>query len=552
MGKTCDEILSKLPNLSEYREKIISKTKADHLIERLSYVSEFSPELQREWQIAGERINEKMIFYKNTSNVLIKAKNGNVFAPLSALLLACCAYEYYFVLLDYQAVVNILLSDLGEDEKNKIAQEAKKNQSGFLIDSINNKVQDAENRKKILEFTTDYSAWGGGKTVNRGDFWVSTIYSTFNVVQSRSDVHTLVRYIDTARKSNKLDDNKLYQDTRKVVDKVLDKTHKIDIASSDEMGDPVKGGKNIIFYGAPGTGKSYGITDYIKDVGIKDYDPKKNSEWVYRTTLYPEYEYSDFVGQLQPVVTKGSEDSEITYEFKPGIFTVALNQAVKHPDKHVVLIIEEMSRCNVAGVFGDIFQLLDRDSDGRSEYNINNDLIANYVFEEPKHEVYIPSNLTIIGTVNTSDQNVFAMDTAFKRRFLWEYTSTTVPDDFHNNPNIKIQDLNTNWKDLFTNLNSFIVNELELPEDKQIGAYFIKFPQGDNTDQNTVKEILKDKLLQYLWQDVAINSQQNQHTLFKANIHSFSALYTKFDNEQVFSNDFLKLFEKGDDNDQME
>ena len=102
----------------------------------------------------------------------------------------------------------------------------------------------------------------------------------------------------------------------------------------------------------------------------------------------------------------------------------------------------------------------------------------------------------------------------------------------------------TDWKTFFTNLDDYIVNELELTEDKQIGAYFIKFPDGNDTTQDVVQKLLRDKLLQYLWQDVAINPQQ---TLFKDDIHSFSALYTKFDKEQVFSDDFLAHFNNDGD-----
>ena len=228
------------------------------------------------------------------------------------------------------------------------------------------------------------------------------------------------------------------------------------------------------------------------------------------------------------------------------MFTEALQRAYERYSEPVVLILEEMSRANVAGVFGDIFQLLDRDSDGRSEYSINNDLIADYIWKNPEYKVYIPSNLYIVGTVNTSDQNVFSMDTAFKRRFSWRYTPTVVTGDFENNPTIELKGLDkpTDWKTFFTNLDDYIVNELQLTEDKQIGAYFIKFPDGNNTAQDVVQDLLRDKLLQYLWQDVAINPQQ---TLFKDDIHSFSTLYTRFDTEQVFSDDFLSHFNNDGD-----
>ena len=550
MSETCDELLDKLPKISEYRKTVMEAFNNEHIIERLGNVKTFTPELQAEWQTAGNNLKhpETMIFYKGTSNILIKTNGSYVFTSLSALLLACYAYKYVGVLWGYQSVVKELLKDC-DSENDVVAKEARDKKTGFLVDSIHNKVHDPKNADKILEFTTEYSTWGGAKTVDRNDFWVSTVYSTFNVVQSRSDIHTLIRYIATAETdSGKLVDNKLYRDTYKVVEETLNSNSDVDDNLPEVSAAETRtGGENVIFYGAPGTGKSYGITDYVKEIGVEDYDPQDDNDLVFRTTLHPEYEYSDFVGQLQPTVKENSSGKDdITYDFKPGVFTEALQRAYERYSDPVVLILEEMSRANVAGVFGDIFQLLDRDSNGRSEYSINNDLIADHIWKDPEHKVYIPSNLYIVGTVNTSDQNVFAMDTAFKRRFSWRYTPTVVTGNFENNPIIEIKGLDkpTHWKTFFTNLDDYIVNELELTEDKQIGAYFIKFPDGNDTTQDVVQKLLRDKLLQYLWQDVAINPQQ---TLFKDDIHSFSALYTKFDKEQVFSDDFLAHFNNDGD-----
>lgn len=317
----------------------------------------------------------------------------------------------------------------------------------------------------------------------------------------------------------------------------------------------VTGGKNVIFYGAPGTGKSYGIKYFIRENGLPDYDPKVGNPLVFRVTLHPESDYSDLVGQLRPSV---KENDRVTYELAPGVFTSALKKAVENPDKHVFLIMEEMSRSNVAAVFGDLFQLLDRDATGRSQYSINNELLANKVFgigpdQANDFPVFLPSNLTIIGTVNTNDQNVFVMDTAFKRRFLWKYVSTNIDlAHFTNNAKIEIAtDYSIDWAVFYQSLNHFIVADLGLAEDKQIGPYFINFQDEGKVDENgqpvlvdrkQATELVRDKLLQYLWEDVAKVAQNTfvDKKLFDdQKISCFAYLYDKFGHEQVFSKEFV-------------
>lgn len=320
-------------------------------------------------------------------------------------------------------------------------------------------------------------------------------------------------------------------------------------------------GENIIYYGAPGTGKSYGVGEYIRSHGYPDYDSRKGNPYVFRVTLHPEYEYSDFVGQLMPIVKtndKNPEQNNISYDFKEGIFTLALKKAhdeIENDNPHpIFLIMEEMSRANVAAVFGDLFQLLDRDVSGESEYAINNQFLSEKIFGNGENGmVTIPSNMTIIGTVNTSDQNVFVMDTAFKRRFEWHYVSTQSPANFDNNPELSIKGLNftINWETFYSTLNDYIVNDLRLSEDKQIGPFFIKFSNLSNKNVNSTKtddsvdtseadNLIKEKLLQYLWDDVAtVANMSSNKFLFNPKIRSFSELYDKYKNEKVFSDEFI-------------
>lgn len=163
----------------------------------------------------------------------------------------------------------------------------------------------------------------------------------------------------------------------------------------------------LIYYGAPGTGKSYTVDNLNEIRSVPD-------EQIYRTTFHPEYTYSDFTGQILPVV----KDGIITYDYQCGVFTNALKEAYKDSSKQVYLIIEEMSRGNVASIFGDIFQLLDRNDKNVSRYPIRNSVIAHEIpqIDDDDDLIYLPANFNIFGTVNINDQNVFVMDTAFKRR----------------------------------------------------------------------------------------------------------------------------------------
>lgn len=284
----------------------------------------------------------------------------------------------------------------------------------------------------------------------------------------------------------------------------------------------------MILYGPPGTGKSFKSSEIIRESYPSYGDVKDSNPYIFRTTIYPDYSYYDFVGSILPKVDK--ENDSITYDFIPGIFTKALATAIKNPKKDIYLIIEEMSRGNIAAIFGDIFQLLDRDENGVSEYTIKNDLIGDLLkkmgIDSPTNNIYLPDNLHIIGTINTSDQNVFVIDTAFKRRFEFEYVDIDpvkdpVTGEYLNNFTFVLDNYTIDWVDFYRELNKFIVKELELPEDKQIGQFFIKFNKNDS--ESNFRQIY-NKLLQYLWEDVQAVSISDVR-LFKEDIVSFADAY---------------------------
>ena len=171
------------------------------------------------------------------------------------------------------------------------------------------------------------------------------------------------------------------------------------------------------------------------------------------------------------------------------------------------LVIEEVNRGNAPAIFGDVFQLLDRDKDGASEYEITNADIAKIVYLNDSHKVSIPSNMCILCTMNTSDQNVFTLDTAFQRR----WNMRLIKNKFHDEEDelrfagTKILDTDVTWEKFFTEINSFILGKnirMTSSEDKRLGTHFVSeedLAMGDGSERQISR--FPEKVLKYLWDD---------------------------------------------------
>lgn len=271
-------------------------------------------------------------------------------------------------------------------------------------------------------------------------------------------------------------------------------TSSIEIKVNFDNATRITGGTNVILYGVPGAGKSHTIkTQYCND-----------ESYMERLVFHPDYTYSDFVGQILP---KLEGDGNVTYVFNPGPFTKIVRKAYINPDKMFFLVIEEINRGNAPAIFGDIFQLLDRDEKGSSEYAITNADIATVVYENENHKVKIPSNLTILCTMNTSDQNVFTLDTAFQRRWNMRLIQNKFSDEENERKfaETKILDTDVTWEKFFTEINNIILKKnirMTSSEDKRLGTHFVKvtdleYVEGD-IRQNSM---FAEKVLKYLWDD---------------------------------------------------
>lgn len=277
----------------------------------------------------------------------------------------------------------------------------------------------------------------------------------------------------------------------------------------------------IIYYGVPGCGKSNKIREKLKDV------PEKNKV---RVVFHPEYTNAEFIGQILPVTNGG-----IRYEFTPGPFTQIIKRAYLSPNEHFYLVIEEINRGNAAAIFGDTFQLLDRlkagetDSlgndpanaavntftEGWSQYFVQNDDVNAYIRGtensiqignirfDSNTAIRLPPNLSILATMNTSDQNVFTLDNAFQRRFDMELvrnefdlTKPAVNAQY----NAEIDDTGIKWGQFWGWINAKItatLKGLSSTEDKRLGVWFVSNVGGIIDDK-----VFAEKVLKFLWDDV--------------------------------------------------
>ena len=317
--------------------------------------------------------------------------------------------------------------------------------------------------------------------------------------------------------------------------------------------------RNRILFGAPGTGKSFTLNGDRKELlyGDRHADETTLDRSLYgeyeRVTFHPDYSYANFVGTYKPVPSKDSDGKDtITYSYVPGPFmrtyVKALQNSRTDNPKPFLLVIEEINRANVAAVFGDVFQLLDRGDDEVSEYPIQaSEDIKKYLAKElggkpgDYSEIRIPDNMFIWATMNSADQGVFPMDTAFKRR--WDFTYLGIDDSesgilgkkvtLGQGENRRIVEWNALRKAINDELLTYRVNE-----DKLMGPYFISrknLPDGNEIDPVSFTRIFKNKVLMYLFDDAA---KQKRPSLFAGcrdeNKNLYSQICREFDTKGVF------------------
>lgn len=306
--------------------------------------------------------------------------------------------------------------------------------------------------------------------------------------------------------------------------------------------------RNRIVFGAPGTGKSFMVNDDRKKLlgesNETDYE---------RVTFHPDYSYANFVGTYKPVPCKDEDGKDaVTYEYVPGPFMRVYVNALKNGRtadvKPYLLIIEEINRANVAAVFGDVFQLLDRGENNISEYPIQaSEDIRKYLAKElggdPEDyaKIRIPDNMFIWATMNSADQGVFPMDTAFKRRWDFTYLGIDDSDEDIRGKYVVVgskEQQRIEWNELRKGINEFLARE-KINEDKQLGPYFIArsvvvpADGGDEIDSKRFCDVFKHKVLMYLFDDAG---KQKRGKLFEGSAKGqsrYSKICEAFDEQGI-------------------
>lgn len=261
---------------------------------------------------------------------------------------------------------------------------------------------------------------------------------------------------------------------------------------------------------------------------------ENNSKQIERITFHPNYSYAQFVGTYKPV-QDDADEKQIKYEYVPGPFMRIYVSAKKNSSQNFLLLIEEINRANVAAVFGDVFQLLDRKSDGASEYPIAvSEDIKKYLAKNGIQEdsLSIPSNMYIWATMNSADQGVFPMDTAFKRRWEFEYIGIDENEKDVENFYIPIcESKKVKWNELRKAINDKLI-ELGINEDKLLGPFFLNktmLENAMNKDSNFIKSF-ESKVLMYLFEDAA---KMKVRQLFNLpnDKYIYSEICKKFEND---------------------
>lgn len=565
-----------LPNLNELVTPIAEK------IERFKMLDCALP---TSFTSTVSTINRDSVQFGNSSSCVTNRNGQRIFLSNNWFYIAAILAPLHKPFYQYKKLLNQIVNK----------EVLKQSDSERIRLAVNSRTDiDKQDKEYLLKFALEPLWWNGGnsstggKTLDRNDALVSAVLSIAKLVNaSQSYVATLWEFFgehpEYASLLNEASDNILSN------------------SASSAKTIYAKESKQTIFFGSPGTGKSWTVQhNVLKDV--KD-------DYIFRTTFHPDTDYSSFVGCYKPTskysswgdpsiseaklldifmrtedetLYKGSikarywyealihaEDlrrlgidaqtlsqklkdkgfastaytneltsgifkiydwlkensligsSTISYNFEPQVFTLAYIKAWQNPTEQVYLVIEEINRGNCAQIFGDLFQLLDRKK-GVSEYPVKAETaLAEYlsnVLEEDAPEgirdgkLSLPANLNIIATMNTSDQSLFPMDSAFKRRWDWKYIPTTPPADKSRTMELSFKDKTTtkygttidagdyeyDWTEFLEKINEKIQNATH-SDDKQLGFWFVKTEEG--AEEITISSFVS-KVVFYLWNDV--------------------------------------------------
>ncbi len=435
------------------------------------------------------------IFYDKYSAVIVNSYSKlKIYLPNQWFYIASYFTDLYNELLKYKSyALQCISKERLHDGVAELSQDDR-----AAIDSLD---LSQESKSHLERFIIDGDWWGGGKSIDRNDFYVSPILNAAELVNAtQTYVADLCAFLS---------------DKKDLVDLII-KAEEEQNQSKNNLNHSLQ----QISYGAPGTGKSHCVR-----CETKEWEKVRR---VVRTTFHPDSDYSTFVGAYKPTtenmqrydiynkpITKDGVpvmEQVITYDFVPQAFLQAYVDAWKNRKQPEYLIIEEINRGNCAQIFGDLFQLLDRGDDGYSEYTIRADKdlqrylskefadaeIEDYPNVKSGVELLLPNNLYIRATMNTSDQSLFPIDSAFKRRWDWHYVPIAKGNDngVELNWMIDVDGDKYDWWTFVEKINAHVF-ETTNSEDKQLGFFFCKAKENIISAKSFVS-----KVVFYLWNDV--------------------------------------------------
>lgn len=477
-----------------------------------------------------------------TAHTAVVTTSGNLKMYIPNQWFCAAAFMVPFVTLycEYRAITDDYFANAygSATERKAIIKDLKESDNPVLVENFKNGLRARldgrvpaneleETVRLVSRFVSDYDWWFGNKTIDRSDTYVSPILALLGVVNASQSYIAEICYKYATEPALTVASQQMI-DLHPVVNQGTDQQPVVVDANR------LVGGINEIVYGAPGTGKSKYLDDTYAATTIAK-----------RVVFHPEYTIFDFVGTYKPIpiyktgndtlhtlggeaVTRG--EPIIDYQFVPGPFITCLVDAWLDPTHMHTLIIEEINRANTAAVFGEVFQLLDRNINGTSEYSIEPSYdLKQYLLSIDGMDQYlegglrIPSNMNIVATMNSSDQGVMPMDSAFKRRWSFMYVRIAIEGAVHENATLLYGGREVTWGNLVRAINLKLIG-LGFEEDRLIGPYFIK-PEEIGNRRAT------DKLLLYLWDDVL---RHNHDSFFNSQIKTFADLSENFPVLDVF------------------
>jgi len=486
------EEFMKLKNLNELAKSAKSRYTNGYKNREVKLHNAFRTAFENYLQQKGDTI--KYLDY--SAEITVNTFKNKIFLPNQWFCISTYLVEFVNELIKYKNILEEItdnkvnglygnvywnnIKDLNKNANSTLNEPLK----GALVKYFGN---DTESLNYMIKFLTKYEWWIGSKTIDRADYYV---YPVMKLLELRQVAQAYIADIVYAFATNEL-----------LMDEALRLLNDVElnpIPSGIAMG-----AVNMIIYGAPGTGKSRYVEDSYSNIT--------------RVVFHLKYSYSDFIGHIIPVTLYKDTDATlklfsgdivdlgeplIDFRFVPGPFIETIISSFRNPENIYTLVIEDINMASVASVFGDMIQLLERRSDGNSEYKIKPSEELNSFLLSQKNistffnnGLFIPSNMNIVATMSSSGQDIFIIDSTFTRRWKFKYIPIIEEGFIHENVLVPYGGDEFKWKHLLKCINNRL-KDLKIDEDRLIGPYFINvYELSDNSS-------IKYKLFIYLWDDV--------------------------------------------------